>query len=91
MTEKEYHDACADFFAQLEKRLDEFGADYDNNGSVLEIVNDDDEKIIVNKQTPKREIWLASKHGGQHFVFADGDWRDTRDGSLLWQRLDALL
>lgn len=91
MTEKEYHDTCADFFARLEKWLDGADADYDNHGDVIEIINSREEKIIINKQTPKREIWLASKHGGRHFTFADGEWRDTRDGATLLKSVTALL
>lgn len=91
MTTPSYDDLCAALFAAIESLLDERDADFDNNGNIIEVITDDDDKIIINKQPPMREVWLASKSGGRHFVYRDGDWRDTRDGSLLLEQLRALL
>jgi CyaY protein len=46
-----------------------------------------DSKIIVNLQTPMREIWVAAKSGGYHFRLQDGAWRDTRSGAELFAAL----
>ena len=91
MTDKEYHDTCAALFEELEGLLDDAGADYDNNGNVLEITTEAGDIIIINKQTPKHEIWLAARGGGRHFHLADGDWYDTRDKTQLKAQLLALL
>lgn len=91
MTEKEYNEECATLFATIETLLEEVGADFDNNGNVIEITTDDDETIIINKQAPMQEIWLASRSGGRHFRHTEGEWRDTRDGTSFMTQLRALL
>lgn len=89
--DKTYHDACARLFADIETLLEDAGADFDNNGSILEIETAAARKIVINKQPPMREVWLAAKSGGRHYRLADGDWRDTRDGSALLDALKTLL
>jgi CyaY protein len=44
-------------------------------------------KMILNTQPPLHEIWLAARAGGFHYKFADGSWRDTRDGRELFDVL----
>lgn len=44
-------------------------------------------KLIINKQPPLHELWLAARGGGFHFKFVDGAWRDTRDGVEFFARL----
>lgn len=91
MTDKEYHDRCAALFALLENTLDAAGADYDNDGNVITVNLDDGGTIIINKQPPKHEVWLASPAGGRHFQLAEGAWCDTRDGRELIALLRELL
>ena len=47
----------------------------------------DGTRVIVNRQTPNREIWVAARSGGFHFTFRDGAWRDTRSGDELYGSL----
>ena len=92
MEEKQYHDLCRQLFADIEQLLEAADADFDNDGNVIEIITDQDDKIIINKQTPMREVWLATKQGGRHFrLDDDGEWRDTRDNSTLMAQLNLLL
>ncbi|MCH9705695.1 MAG: iron donor protein CyaY [Proteobacteria bacterium] len=94
MTEQEdkhYHDACAELFAAIETLLEDNEIDYDNNGNVLEIITEEDEKVIINKQTPMHEVWLAARTGGKHFKLQAGEWRDTRDNTTLLAQLKLLL
>jgi hypothetical protein len=44
-------------------------------------------KIVVNTQPPLHELWLASRRGGYHFKFVDGQWIDTKDGVAFFARL----
>jgi CyaY protein len=50
---------------------------------VLELEFHDGSKIIINRHTAAREIWLAAKSGGYHFRPHDGRWVGTRDGEEL--------
>ena len=85
--DKDYHAECSRLFTAIEALAEEHDADFDNDGNVMEIITDSDEKIIINKQAPMREVWLAAKSGGRHYKFSEGEWRDTRDDSALMARL----
>ncbi len=55
------------------------------SGHVLTIELDDGRQVVVNIQTPMKEIWFASPFGGRHFAFngATQQWEDTRTQSPL--------
>ena len=57
------------------------------HGAVLEIENDDGQKVIINQQAAMKEIWLASRAGGYHFKFDNDAWVNTRDGRDFWDYL----
>ncbi len=91
MTESEYIALAKEAFSAIEEMLDEREIDYSNNDAVMEIELDNGSKIIVNRHLPNREIWLAAKSGGFHYVWQDGRWFSIRDGSELFGKLVALL
>lgn len=69
--------------ARLEALLDACDVEFDYEvkpGGVLELEFDNGTKIIVNRHTAAREIWLAAKSGGFHFRPHEGRWVGTRDG-----------
>ncbi|SEH48667.1 iron donor protein CyaY [Magnetospirillum fulvum] len=58
-------------------------ADAELEGGVLTVTLDHGGTYVINKQTPNREIWLASpKSGAHHFVWRDERWVSTRDPAL---------
>ena len=65
-------------------------AGYDRANRVLEIEFDNGSKMIINRHTAAREIWVAAKSGGFHFRPQDGNWVNTRGGDDLWEMLAAL-
>lgn len=78
----------------LEAALHASGADADfelKEGGVLEIEFEDGSKIIVNRHGAAREIWVAARAGGFHFRWDGVAWRDTRDGSELFDALSKLV
>ena len=79
--------------AALDRALAASDADLDwnLNEGILEIECDDGSKLIVNRHTPNREIWVAARAGGYHFKPVDGSWRDTRSGDELGAALAALV
>jgi CyaY protein len=90
----------SDFIAAAERTLDAIeaaleasGADIDatRSGNVLTVELADGSKIIVNSQTPMRQIWVAARSGGHHYEWRDGAWRDTRDGTELFAALSRFL
>lgn len=91
MTESEYLHLTDDLFRRLERNLEAAGLDYElAAGGILEIEFDDGSKIIVNRQTPMREVWVAAKSGGFHYRWQDGAWRDTRGSGELFEALSAM-
>ena len=83
MKETEFAAQADAMLARIEHALEHCGADLDFElaaGGVLEVEFADGSKIIVNRHTAAREIWLAAKSGGFHFRPADGRWLGTRDG-----------
>jgi CyaY protein len=89
-----------EFLAAAERTLDEIEAaveacdadiDTTRTGNVLTLELVDGSKIIVNSQTPTRQLWVAAKGGGYHFQWSDGAWRDTRDGSEFFAALSRLV
>lgn len=66
--------------------------DYDFKGDgVLELEFEDGNKIIINRHSAAREIWVAEKSGGYHFRFDGVNWVNTREGSELFAFLSHVI
>lgn len=89
MTESEFHYRVDAVLGELEEAIDQVDADIDSEqtAGILTLTFANNSRVIVNRQTPNREIWVAAKSGGFHFRFDGAAWRDTRGG----EQLDALL
>ncbi len=97
MTETEFLDLAEAVLDRIEAAIEEAGeaagvdVECSRSGNVLEIeFVDHGSKIIVNTQAPMQEIWVAARAGGYHYRRVDGQWRDTRDGSELFDALSRL-
>ena len=80
--------------AALESLIDESDVDIDvelKAGGVMEIACANGSKIIINRHSAAREIWIAARSGGYHFAFAGNAWVAARDGSELMQVLSRCL
>jgi CyaY protein len=93
LAESEFHRQADALIDAIDNALDasaaaaEAGIDCAIEGGILVIEFADGGKIVVNRQTPLREMWLAAKGGGFHFRLVDGEWIDTRGA----QRFGAVL
>jgi CyaY protein len=86
MDEREFNALADAELRRIEDAIENCGADVDlevKPGGVLELEFDDGSKIIINRHTAAREIWVAAKSGGYHFRPQDGGWVGTRDGEEL--------
>ena len=83
MTEREYHDLADATLRDLEARLDAAGLDFETGGGILTIEMDDGSRIILNRQPPVQELWLAAKSGGYHFAWDGSRWYSRRDSASL--------
>jgi CyaY protein len=86
MDEREFNTLADATLRRIEDAIENCGADVDlevKPGGVLELEFDDGSKVIINRHTAAREIWVAAKSGGYHFRPQDGRWLGTRDGEDL--------
>ncbi|WP_137939398.1 iron donor protein CyaY [Chitinivorax sp. B] len=93
MNESDFLDAAEAVFDRIEAAIDRSGLDIECNlnESVMELEFDDGTKIIINRHTPNRELWIAAKSGGFHYAWRDDTWRNTRDGSEFFASLGHLI
>ncbi len=94
MEESEFNALAEAELLRIEAALEACGVDLDiepKPGGVLEIEFDNGSKMIINRHSAAREIWVAARAGGFHFRPEAGRWIATRDGAELYERLSALV
>ncbi len=102
MDEQEFNRAADAELARIEAKLETASmaddADFDfeiKPGGVIEIECGNGSRIIVNRHSAAREIWLAARSGGFHFRPEAGHggtrWVGTRDGEELMAALARVL
>ena len=93
LSDAEYQRLAHAVLARIESQADRWlqddviDIDTQRTGGLLELSFPGGSKIVVNTQPPLQELWLASRRGGFHFRWADGAWRDTRDGGEFFALL----
>lgn len=93
MDEAQFNLVADKMLARIERALDgyESGFDYElKDGGVLELEFADGSKIIINRHTAAREIWVAARSGGFHFGLDNGRWISARDGRELLAALSIM-
>ena len=84
MTETEFHQLADATLTALEDALDAADIEWERApGGVMQIDFDNGTQIIINKQPPLQEIWVAAKSGGFHYRRTGDAWVDTRSGDEL--------
>lgn len=72
MNDSEFHRLADSLWMTIEERLDDWDGDSDIdceiNGGVLTISFENGSKIIINRQEPLHQVWLATKQGGYHLI-----------------------
>ena len=88
MNESDFDQLADETMLLIEEAIDESGVDidYDNAGGILTLEFENDSKIIVNKQAPLKQLWVAARSGGFHFDYdADAEcWRLQGQGDELF-------
>ena len=75
MNESEFNDVVDDILIAVEDAIedacDETGADieYETASGILTLDFANGSQIIINRQAPLKQIWVAAKQGGFHFDF----------------------
>ena len=89
MTETEFNQTVDAIFLNIEAALDarDTDIDYETVAGILTLEFDNGSKIIINRQGPTQEIWVAAKSGGYHYRLDGSAWHNTRDGTELLSSL----
>lgn len=90
MNDSQYHQLVDDVLMRLEEALDECAVDidYESAEGILTLIFPNTTKIILNKQPPLHQIWVATKFNGHHFNLEGEKWIDQRTGVEFWSFID---
>jgi len=95
MGESQFNQLIDDFLIHLEEQIDGFDTeeaiDYETNSGVLTIIFEvNNSQVILNRQTPVRQLWLAARSGGFHFDLDEtsGKWLRDSDGAEFFSVLN---
>ncbi|MDM8545323.1 iron donor protein CyaY [Candidatus Venteria ishoeyi] len=71
----------------VENYLDErdVDIDYETSAGILTLEFENGSKLIINRQAPVSQLWLAARSGGFHFDYDDEQkqWRWDKDGTTF--------
>ena len=93
MTDSEFLDQAEALLQAVEACCDRINddtdADVDNQrvGSMVTLTFANRSQIVINRQKPLHEIWLAAQAGGFHFRCVDGQWKDTKGQGEFFESL----
>lgn len=81
MTESDFYQQVDQTLHHIEECLDQAETDLDYliSGGVLTITCENGSQLIFTRQTPVRQLWLATRQGGYHFDFDPQYQRWLRD------------
>lgn len=91
MNDSQYNIATDELLLAVEEAIENCGhdIDYEGVGGLLTLTFKNSTKIIINKQAPLHEIWVATKFNGHHFQYESDQWIDKRSGEEFWQFISA--
>ena len=79
MNESDFNQLAEATMIRIEEAIEASGADidYDTVSDILTLEFDNGSQIIINKQGPTRQLWVAARSGGFHFDYdeSEGCWR----------------
>lgn len=89
MNDSQYNFIADELLLAIEEAIEDSGSDIDfeSVSGLLTLTFKNGSKIIINKQAPLHEVWVATKFNGHHFQYQNDQWIDKRGGDELWQFL----
>ena len=87
MNDSEYNLIADELLLAVEEAIENSGEDidYESVSGLLTLTFKNTTKIIINKQAPLHQIWVATKFNGHHFEMHENLWQDNRGGGEFWQ------
>lgn len=90
MNDVQYDELTDAVLLKIEEALDKYDEsedvdiDYESADGMLTMIFVNGSKIIINKQPPLQQIWVATKFNGHHFNLEGDVWIDERTGVEFW-------
>jgi CyaY protein len=71
MNESQFNQLAEQTMIAIEEAIDASGADidYDTISDILTLEFENGTQIIINKQAPASQLWVAARSGGFHFDY----------------------
>lgn len=71
LSEARFHDLVDTLQQEVEDRFDDSGLDVDleNSNGVLTVRFENGSQLILSRQEPLRQLWVAARSGGFHFDY----------------------
>jgi CyaY protein len=93
MTESEFNAAVDVTLIAIEDAVEELDTDIDmeNSGGILTLTCPNGSKIIINRQGPTQEIWVAARSGGYHCGWKENNWVCNTTQEALFHLLSRVL
>ncbi|MDA8390978.1 MAG: iron donor protein CyaY [Gammaproteobacteria bacterium] len=82
LSDTEYEDAAHALMVHLEQLIENKAPliDFESENEILTLEFPDRSRIIINKQRPLKEIWVAARSGGYHYHYDDRRQAWLREG-----------
>lgn len=89
LTEARFHDLVDATQQALEELLEDHADDIEIAAGMMTIKFDNGSQLIISRQEPLRQLWLAARSGGYHFDYDEesGKWRCEKSDELLGEVL----
>lgn len=83
LSEARYHDLIDAVQQEIEDVFDDSGLDVDleNSAGVLTVRFENGTQLILSRQEPLRQLWVAARSGGFHFDYDESSARWLCDSS----------
>jgi CyaY protein len=94
MTEAQFDSLAGATLEHLRQVLEASGIDADieqKGDGVIELEFADESKMVINRHSAAREIWIAARSGGFHYRWDGTQWCDTREGTEMFAALSKLV
>lgn len=89
LTEARFHDLVDATQQALEELFEDYADDVEISSGLMTIKFDNGSQLIISRQEPLRQLWLAARSGGYHFDYDEemGKWVCEKSEELLGEIL----
>jgi len=89
LTDARFHDLVDAIQQALEELLEDHADDIEISAGMMTIKFDNGSQLIISRQEPLHQLWLAARSGGYHFDYDEesGKWRCEKSDELLGEVL----